>query len=59
MVTVGRRVLLPSLAPNLVPAVFSVLATNPIQAGEIPSFLLATAAPTERRLSADRLAGRA
>jgi hypothetical protein len=49
MVTVGRRVLLPSLAPNLVPAVFPVLATNPIQAGEIPSFLLATAAPTERR----------
>ena len=49
MVTVSRRVLLPFLAPILVPAVFSVLAPNPIQAGESPSFLLATAAPTERR----------
>jgi len=48
MVTVGRRVLLPSLAPILVPAVFSVLAPNPIQTGETPSFLPATAAPTER-----------
>ena len=48
MVTVGRRVLLPSLAPILVPAVFSVLAPNPIQTDETPSFLLATAAPTER-----------
>jgi len=48
MVTVSRRVLLPFLAPILVPAVFSVLAPNPIQAGETPSFLLATAAPTER-----------
>jgi len=37
------------LAPILVPAVFSVLAPNPIQAGETPSFLLATTAPTERR----------
>ena len=48
MVTVSRQVLLPFLAPILVPAVFSVLAPNPIQAGETPSFLLATAAPTER-----------
>ena len=47
MVTVSRHVLLPLLAPILVPAVFSVLAPNPIQAGETPSFLLATAAPTE------------
>jgi len=48
MVTVSRRVLLPLLALILVPAVFSVLAPNPIQAGETPSFLLATAAPAER-----------
>jgi len=48
MVTVSRRVLLPLLALILVPDVFSVLAPNPIQAGETPSFLLATAAPTER-----------
>ena len=48
MVTVRRRVLLSLLAPILVPSVFSVLATNPIQAGETPSFLLTTAAPTER-----------
>lgn len=48
MVTVSRRVLLPLLALILVPPVFSVLAPNPIQAGETPSFLLATAAPTER-----------
>jgi hypothetical protein len=48
MVTVSRRVLLPFLALILVPAVFSVLAPNPIQAGETPSFLLATTAPTER-----------
>ena len=48
MVTVRRRVLLPFLAPILVPSVFSVLAPNPIQAGETPSFLLATVAPTER-----------
>jgi hypothetical protein len=48
MVTVSRHVLLPFLAPILVPAVFSVLAPNPLQAGETPSFLLATAAPTER-----------
>jgi hypothetical protein len=47
MVTVSRRVLLPLLALMLVPTVFSVLAPNPIQAGETPSFLLATAAPTE------------
>lgn len=49
MVTVSRRVLLPFLAPILVPAVFSVLAPNPIQAGETPSILLATTAPTEWR----------
>jgi hypothetical protein len=48
MVTVSRRVLLPLLALILVPAVFSMLAPNPLQAGETPSFLLATAAPTER-----------
>jgi len=48
MVTVSRRVLLPLLALILVPAFFSVLAPNPIQAGETPSFLLATAAPAER-----------
>ena len=48
MVTVSRRVLLPFLALILVPPVFSVLAPNPIQAGETPSFLLATVAPTER-----------
>ena len=48
MVTVSRRVLLPFLAPILVPVVFSVLAPNPIQAGQTPSFLLTTAAPTER-----------
>ena len=47
MVTVSRRVLLPLLALILVPTVFSVLASNPIQAGETPSFLLATAALTE------------
>jgi hypothetical protein len=48
MVIVSRQMVLPFLAPILVPAVFSVLAPNPIQAGETPSFLLATAAPTER-----------
>jgi hypothetical protein len=48
MVSVSRRVLLPFLAPILVPVVFYVLAPNPAQAGETPSFLLATAAPTER-----------
>ena len=48
MVTVSRRVLLPLLAPILVPPVFSMLAPNPIQAGDTPSFLLTTAAPTER-----------
>ncbi len=47
MVTGSRRVLLPLLALILVPAVFSVLAPNPIQAGETPSFLLATVAPIE------------
>ena len=39
---------LPFLALVLVPLVFSVLAPNPLQAGETPSFLLASAAPTER-----------
>ena len=48
MVTGSRRDLLPLLALILVPAVFSVLAPNLIQAGETPSFLLATAAPDER-----------
>ncbi len=48
MVTVRHRVLLSLLAPILVPTVFSVLAPNPIQASETPSFLLATTAPTER-----------
>lgn len=48
MVTVRRRVLLSLLAPILVPPVFSVLAPNPLQACETPSFLLATTAPTER-----------
>ena len=48
MVTVSSRVLLAFLAPILVPTVCCVLAPNPIQAGENPSFLLATAAPTER-----------
>ena len=47
MVTVSRRVLLPFLGPILVPAAFFVLAPNPIQASETPSFLLATATPTE------------
>lgn len=47
MLTVSRRVLLPFLALILVPAVFFVLAPNPIQAGETPSFLLATVAATE------------
>lgn len=48
MVTVSHRVLLFRWALILVPPVFSVIAPNPIQAGETPSFLLATAAPTER-----------
>jgi hypothetical protein len=47
MVTVRRRILLSLLAPILVPPVFSVLEPNPIQAGETPSLLLATTAPTE------------
>jgi hypothetical protein len=47
MVTIRRRVLLSLLALILVPPVFSVLAPKPIQAGETPSFLLATAVPTE------------
>ena len=48
MVTVSRRVLRLFLAPILVLPVFFVLAPNLIQAGETPSFLLATPAPTER-----------
>ena len=48
MVTVRHRVLVSLLAPILVPAVCSMLASNPVQAGETPSFLLTTAAPTER-----------
>lgn len=48
MVAVSCRALLPFLAPILVPIVYSVLATNPIQASETPSFLSATAVPTER-----------
>ena len=48
MVTGSRRVLRPLLALILVPPVFSMLAPNPIQAGETPSFLLAAAALTER-----------
>ena len=47
MVTGSRRILLPLLALILVPPVFSVLAPNPIQAGETPSFLLATVAPIQ------------
>jgi hypothetical protein len=48
MVTISSRFLLSLLAPILVPTVCSVFAPDPIQAGENPSFLLATAAPTER-----------
>jgi hypothetical protein len=48
MVTVSRRAFLPLLTLILVPAVFFVLAPNPIQAGETPSFLLSAAPPTER-----------
>ncbi len=48
MMTVSRRALLPFLAPILVPAVSFILAPIPIHAGETPSFLLASAAPTER-----------
>jgi hypothetical protein len=51
MVTVSSQSLLPFLTPILVPTVCFVLAPNPIQAGENPSFLLATAAPTERLAS--------
>ena len=47
MVTASHRVLLPLLVLIFVPPVFSVLAPNPIQAGETPSFLLATATPAE------------
>jgi hypothetical protein len=36
------------LALILVPPVFSTLAPNPTQAGETPSFLLASAVPAER-----------
>ncbi len=48
MVIVSPRVLLPFLAPILVPTVCSMLASNPLQAAETPSFLLATGAFTER-----------
>ena len=48
MVTVSRRVLLFLFAPILVPTVCSLLAPNPIQASEAPSFL-PTTTPTERR----------
>ena len=47
VMTVCRRAFFPLLAPTLVPAVFSVLAPNPIRAGETPSFLVTTA-PAER-----------
>jgi hypothetical protein len=47
MVTVSRRVLLPLLAQILVSPVFFVLAPDPVQAGETPAPLVATAAPTE------------
>jgi hypothetical protein len=43
MVTVSRRDLLPLLAPILGPTAISMLAPNPIQAGETQSFLPATA----------------
>ncbi len=48
MVTVSRRNIFPLLAPILAPTAFSMLAPNPIRSGKNPSFLLATAAPTER-----------
>ncbi len=48
MMTVSRRALLPFLAAILVPTACSVCAPGPIQAGETPSFLSASAAPTER-----------
>jgi hypothetical protein len=48
MVTVGHRVLLPFLAPILVPTVCSLLAANPVQSSDAPSFLPATS-PAERR----------
>lgn len=48
MVTVSRRDIFPLLVPILVPTAFSMLAPNPIQSAENTSFLLATAAPTER-----------
>jgi hypothetical protein len=43
MVTISRRLLLPFLAPILVPPVCSVLAPDPVQAAETPFFLVATA----------------
>jgi hypothetical protein len=49
-VTVNRQTLLPFLARILVPPVLSALALNPVQAVETPSYLLATAAPTEHFL---------
>jgi hypothetical protein len=47
MVTISRRDFLPFLAPILAPTGFSVVAPNSIQAEETPSFLQATATPTE------------
>ena len=48
MGAVGHRLILPLLTQILVPPVFSVLAPNPIQAGETPTVLPATVTPTER-----------
>jgi len=43
MVIVSHRVPFPFLAPPLAPSVFFVIPPNPIQAGDSPSFLSATA----------------
>jgi hypothetical protein len=43
METSSRRLLLPFLAPPLVPPACSVLAPDPVQTAETPFFLLATA----------------
>jgi hypothetical protein len=43
MVIVSRRVPFPFLAPPLAPSGFSAIASNPIQDGETPYFLSATA----------------
>jgi hypothetical protein len=50
MESISSRTGISLLALLLVPSAFSVLATVHIQAGETPSILLATAAPTERLL---------